>query len=77
MVEARWQQIYPQLRTSDQFIAGQLPLLQASANLNFQKWSVTERLEDVQVIKGSWPNETAYLRQWLDARLDWMNDQLG
>ena len=77
MVEARWQQIYPQLQTTDAFIANQIPLITASANLNFQKWSVTEELEDVQVIKGSWPNETAYLRQWITARLNWMNGQLG
>ena len=43
MVEARWQQIYPQLQTTDAFIANQIPLITASANLNFQKWSVTER----------------------------------
>jgi hypothetical protein len=76
-VEARWQEVYPQLQTSDAFIAGQIPLITASANLNFEKWDVTERLEDVQVIEGSWPNETAYLRDWLDTRLDWMNDELG
>ncbi|MET0830251.1 MAG: CotH kinase family protein, partial [Microbacterium sp.] len=76
-VEARWQQIYPQLATSDAFIANQAPLIQASATLNFQKWSVTQRLEDVQVIKGSWSSEVTYLRQWLSQRLAWMNGQLG
>jgi hypothetical protein len=76
-VEARWKQIYPQLQTSDTFIANQIPLIQSSATLNFQKWSVTERLEDVQVIKGSWSSEVAYLRQWLTQRLAWMNGQLG
>ena len=76
-VEARWQQIYPQLQTSDTFIANQIPLIQSSATLNFQKWSVTERLEDVQVIKGSWSSEVTYLRQWLTQRLAWMNGQLG
>jgi len=77
MVEARWQEVYPQLQTGDAFIAGQIPLISSSAALNFQKWSVTERLEDVQVIKGSWQAETAYLREWLAARLQWMNGQLG
>ncbi len=77
MVKARWKVVYPQLLTSDDFLATQQSLITASANANFTKWNVKQRLETVQVIKGSWTAESSYLRDWLKQRLAWMNGQLG
>ena len=77
MVKARWKVVYPQLLSSDAFLANQQSLIAASANANFVKWNVKQRLEKVQVIKGSWSAETSYLRDWLKQRLAWMNGQLG
>jgi CotH protein len=77
MVSARWKEVYPQLQTTDGFLATQIGLITASANANFAMWNIKQRLETVQVIKGSWPAETAYLRTWLSQRLTWMNSQLG
>ncbi len=44
---------------------------------NFDRWDITEELEDVQVIKGSWTAEVSYLRTWLKSRIAWMEGQLG
>ncbi|MCU1400922.1 MAG: CotH protein, partial [Acidimicrobiales bacterium] len=77
MVKARWAQIYPQLLTTDAFLANQQSLIAASANANFAKWNINQRLETVQVIKGSWTAESAYLRDWLKQRITWMNTQLS
>ena len=78
-VEARWKQVYPTLSQSISFIDSQKPLVSTSAAANFAKWDITEELEDVQVIKGSWTSEVTYLRSWLSSRLAWMNApaQLG
>ncbi|MCU1387376.1 MAG: CotH protein, partial [Ilumatobacteraceae bacterium] len=77
MVKARWAQIYPQLLTTDAFLANQQSLIAASANANFAKWNINQRLETVQVIKGSWTTESTYLRTWLQQRIAWMNSQLS
>ncbi len=76
-VKARWNVVKGSLAQSDAFIAAQTPIIQASANANFQLWNVNQRLEDVQVIKGSWSAEVSYLRQWLRDRITWMNGQLA
>ncbi len=76
-VKARWKQVYSSLQGSDAFIATQSGLISTSATANFGKWNVSERFEDEQVIKGSWSAEVTYLRDWLKARLTWMNGQLG
>lgn len=75
-VSARWDQVYPTLQQSDSFLAAQKSLIANSANMNFQKWNVNERLEAEQVIKGSWSAEVDYQRQWLRDRLTWMNNNL-
>lgn len=77
MVKARWKAVYPALQTSDAYVDSQSAVIAASAAANFQKWSVTQRLEPEQVIKGSWSAEVTWLRDWLKQRLAWMNGQLG
>lgn len=72
-VKARWKQVYPTLNQSGAFVTAQRDLISASANANFTKWNVSERLEDEQVIKGSWSAEVTYLRDWLGQRIAWMN----
>lgn len=72
-VKARWQQVSPTLAASDSFIAAQSSIIAGSADANFRKWNINERLETEQVIKGSWPAEVSYLRSWLSARIAWMN----
>ena len=78
-VEKRWREVYPTLSQSVAFVDTQSGLISTSATANFAKWNVSERLEDVQVIKGSWSAEVTYLRTWLKARIAWMNApaQLG
>ena len=76
-VSDRWKQMYPKLVTSDAFIAQQSTVITASATANFQLWNINERLETVQVIKGSWPAEVSSLRTWLQQRIAYMQGQLG
>lgn len=72
-VRARWKVVYEQLKTSDAFLSTQSGKIKASATENFKKWSVTEHLSTVQVVKGSWSAEVSYLRSWLKSRISWMN----
>lgn len=74
-VRARWRQVYPGLRTTPTFIDRQKTTIQNSANANFTRWKVTERLSRAQVVKGSWAKEVSYLRSWTNARIGWMNSQ--
>jgi hypothetical protein len=74
-VKARWNQVDDGLRTSDAFLASQQSTIAASANANFDKWSVTEHLSSAQVVKGSWSKEVSYTRSWLKSRISWMNGQ--
>jgi len=73
-VKARWNVVYPQL-SSTAFIDGQVAVLGTSASENFKKWSVTEHLSSVQVVKGSWSKEITYLKGWMSNRRSWMNGQ--
>ena len=75
-VKARWKEVYPTLQQSDAFVSAQSSIISSSASANFQKWSVTERLETEQVIKGSWSSEVSYLRTWLKDRITWMNKNI-
>ena len=76
-VSARWKVMYPKLVTSDAFIGSQATVITQSAAANFQLWNINERLEDVQVIKGSWSAEVTSLRTWLKQRIAYMQGQLG
>ncbi|MGB2978308.1 MAG: CotH kinase family protein, partial [Propionicimonas sp.] len=78
-VKARWKVVSEDadLRGSvDEFLGTQSSKIEGSATENFKKWSVTEKLSTVQVVKGSWSKEVTYLRDWLKARVSWMNSQL-
>lgn len=88
-VAKRWDDvIYPALTDSttgvDSYMfgksnsgsAGFAKKISASASENFKKWSVTEHLSSVQVVKGSWGSEVTYLRGWLNSRISWMNSNL-
>jgi hypothetical protein len=74
-VRARWNQVYPQLRTNDAFLASQQSIIAKSAGANFTKWSVHAHISPAQVVKGSWAKEVSYTRSWLRSRISWMNKQ--
>jgi len=74
-VKARWQQVYPSLKTEDAFLATQQSVIASSAAANFGKWDVQDQVSSSQVVKGSWSKEAAYTRSWLKSRLTWMNSQ--
>ena len=74
-VKARWNVVYPQLKTEDSYLASQRSVIAKSASANFGKWNVKEHLSTAQVVKGSWSKEVSYLRSWLKSRISWMNKQ--
>ncbi len=75
-VTARWKQLAPVFGGIGQYVDQQSAAIAKSAEKNFTLWPVNQRLEDVQEIKGSWPAEVAYLKDWSAQRLAWMNSQL-
>ncbi|MBK9696120.1 MAG: CotH kinase family protein [Propionibacteriaceae bacterium] len=76
-VKDRWKVVSEDaLKSSDTFLGTQSGLISSSASENFKKWSVTEKLSTVQVVKGGWGKEVTYLRDWLKARIAWMNSKL-
>ncbi len=75
-VSDRWDDVKGQLDDSDSFLSAESGKIEASAGENFKKWSVTQKLSSVQVVKGSWSAEVSYLRSWLKARISWMNGKL-
>lgn len=74
-VSKRWNEVYPSLKTNDAFLGTQRSLIADSADENFGKWNVKERVSTAQVVKGSWSSEVSYLRSWLNSRVSWMNGQ--
>jgi len=74
-VKARWNEVYPQLKAEDAFLASQRSVIKKSADANFDKWSVKAHISDAQVVRGSWSKEVSYLRDWLKDRISWMNKQ--
>lgn len=74
-VKARWNEVYPQLKTEDAFLGAQRSVIKKSADANFDKWSVRSHMSTAQVVKGSWSKEVSYLRGWLKDRISWMNKQ--
>ena len=73
-VIARWQQLYPSLRTITGYVDAQANALNRSQRRNFQVWPILGTyVWPNQVVTGSYGGEVAWLRNWLSARIDWMN----
>ncbi|MGB7962071.1 MAG: CotH kinase family protein [Propionicimonas sp.] len=75
-VRARWAVLNKEhkLRTDTMtFFDKSRTAIATSAGLNFGKWSVTQRMSGAQVIKGSWTKEAQYLRDWMWARMNWLD----
>ena len=76
-VEARWAVVEPALRTTvDSYLPAQRDLVTRSAETNFATWDITTKIWTRQVVKGSWPAEVDYLRDWLRQRITWLDAQL-
>ncbi|HET9649539.1 MAG TPA: CotH kinase family protein, partial [Microlunatus sp.] len=74
-VKARWNKVYPSLKTTTSYIDAERSTIKKSADANFTKWSVTEHISSSQVVKGSWSKEVSYVRSWMSSRLAWMDRQ--
>lgn len=76
-VAARWQELRPLFASLPDYIDEQAGIISRGAGANFERWDVTEQLEDVQVVRGSWAAEVAGLKGWVIARTAWMDSQFG
>lgn len=71
-VAARWKVV---ARVSDalpQYIDERAAFIGASAEANFARYHVGERLQDDQILRGSWVAEVAGLKEWTTARSRWL-----
>ena len=75
-VAERWDEIKGDLQTTT-YLNTQSSLIAKSAQANFNKWSSTSRISDVQVLKGSWTKDWEYLRTWASGRKTWLDGGSG
>jgi len=76
-VAERWRELKPLFSGLPAFVDSRAELIEAGADANFGKWSVTERRDHEQVLNGSWRAEVTALKSWLSQRTDWITEQLG
>ena len=73
LVAERWSQVVDELRTSDEYLSGYEDLIAASATQNFVTWWG----HTPQVARAEWQEQVDYMRNWLDTRIEWMDDELN
>jgi len=72
-VAARWTQVVGELRTVDGYVGGYQNLIANSATQNFVTWWG----HTPQVARAEWQEQVDYMRDWLNTRIQWMDDELG
>ena len=75
-VADRWDQIQGQLDVTG-YVDAQSGDISEAQKANFQKWSHSSRISDVQVIKSNWAADVSYLRGWASGRKSWLNGGSG
>ena len=75
-VAERWDQIQSGLDVTG-YVDAQSGDISESQKANFQKWSHSSRISDVQVIKANWAADVSYLRGWASGRKSWLSGGSG
>ena len=77
-VQARWDELYPELLKLDEFIDKAAEELGEGPGRNFKKWDIlgTYVWPNVKVT-GSYEEEVKYLKSFYLQRLEWMNRELA
>jgi len=73
LVEQRWAQVVQQLRSVDGYIGSYEDLIANSATQNFVTWWGHTPSQS----RTEWQEQVDYMRNWLNTRIEWMNDELG
>lgn len=76
-VQARWDELYPQLESVVQWIKTQALILGPAQKHNFSKWSIWESVDWVKFPSlGSYEAEVDYLVDFYTKRLKWLDTEL-
>ena len=76
--KARWGQLKPQLQAIDAYIAAMETRLKYSQVENFRRWPILDTwVWPNAVVLGSHQAEVAYLKDWLQQRIKWMDRNIG
>lgn len=77
-VQARWNELKPQLETIPDFIEAQAMALDPAQKHNFQRWSINESVDWVRFPSlGSYEAEVEYLKSFYKERLKWLDRELN
>ena len=77
-LQARWNELYPQLQSMVDFIDEQAFILDKAQKENFKVWSIWESVDWVDCPSlGSYQKEVAFLKEFYSERLEWMNTALN
>ena len=76
-VQARWEEVLPQLRTVPDYIDEQHGLLFGAEDRNFERWDILSKYvwPNYKVL-GTYTAELNYLKTFYNGRLDWLNTNL-
>lgn len=74
-VQARWQELRPLFEGLPTYIDERAAVIAPGAAANFERWNITETLEEGHRVQGSWEGEVTSLKDWTNARTTWLNRQ--
>ena len=74
----RWNELYPQIKATSAFIDEQVKILDKAQQRNFEVWDINEVVDWVGVpSEGSYEAEIAFLKDFYDRRVEWLNKELN
>lgn len=74
-VKEIWNEAYPQLQEVSRFIDRQARLIDDAQQRNFVRWDILgEYVWPNKVVTGKYSSEVAYLRDFYERRLEWLNE---
>lgn len=77
-VQARWNELLPQLQTIPAFIDEQALILDKAKDRNFQVWNINEYVDWVDCPSlGSYDAEVEFLKEFYTERLEWMTREIN
>ena len=77
-LQARWNELYPQLQSMVDFIDEQAHILDKAQQENFKVWSIWESVDWVDCPSlGSYEKEVAFLKEFYSKRVEWMNTAIN
>ena len=77
-LQARWNELYPQLVSMVDFIEDQAFVLDKAQALNFQVWDINESVDWVDCPSlGSYEAEVEFLKEFYSRRVEWLNDAIN